>query len=202
MYDCRPQGKRLRVNGGGRVLRNPGPSLRSYADVVRDYQKRFRQGAADNLRFYANQTTLADAVRLAALAQTAEGKRQPHQKHIPPAVLRDAYAKLKRCDFNECQSFDDLYGMVDGAIRSIPGIGELAVYDTAHRIGAFLRLEPQRVYLHRGTRIGARAMGLGKGTNVLEVADLPVTFRRLTAGDIENCLCIYKKDLQRVNERQ
>jgi hypothetical protein len=110
-----------------------------------------------------------------------------------------AHARLKRCDFKACSSFHELLQMVDDAIRSIRGIGELAVYDTAHRIGAYLRLEPPKVYLHAGTRIGARALGLGKGTNKLEIDELPAAFHRLTAGEIEDCLCIYKDDLKRVN---
>jgi len=39
--------------------------------------------------------------------------------------------------------------------RGIPGIGELAIYDTALRIAAKLRFEPAVVFLHAGTRIGA-----------------------------------------------
>jgi hypothetical protein len=201
MCDCRPKRKRHRIIRGGCVRRDPGPLLRSYADVVRDYQKKFRQGAADNLRFYAKQKTLAEAVRLATLAQTADGKRQSHQRRIPGAVLHDAYTELKRRNFKGCLSFYDLHQMIHEAIRSIHGIGELVVYDTARRIGAYLQLEPQKVYLHAGARVGARAMGLGKGTKVLEVEELPVEFHRLTAGDIENCLCIYKKDLKRISGR-
>ena len=37
-------------------------------------------------------------------------------------------------------------------------IGDLTVYDISTRIGAFLKLEPNRIYLHAGTRIGARAL--------------------------------------------
>ena len=202
MCDCRSKRKRPMVNGGSCVPREPGASLRSYADIVRDYQKRYRQCAADNLRFYAEQTNLADVVRLATLAQTADGKRQSHQRRIPAAVLGRAHAKLKRYDFKGCGSFHGLHRMIGDAIRSIPGVGERAVYDTARRIGAFLGHEPKKVYLHAGVRVGARAIGFGKGTNVLEIDELPVAFRRLTAGDMENCLCIYKEDLRRISGRR
>jgi hypothetical protein len=42
---------------------------------------------------------------------------------------------------------------------------EEVVYDIAHRIGAYLRREPEAVYLHAGTREGARALNLGGESN-------------------------------------
>ena len=39
-------------------------------------------------------------------------------------------------------------------------MGELVVYDTALRIGARFGLEPEKVYVHRGTREGVRKLGL------------------------------------------
>lgn len=192
--NCRPPAER-----GGCARRNRNAVLRSYADVVRDYQKRYQRRAADSLRFYANQKTLADAVRLAVLAQTADGKRQSHQRRISGLRLRRAFTRLKRCNLRRCRSFHALHQMIDDAIRCIPGIGPLAVYDTANRIGIYRGLAPEKVYLHCGTRTGARAMGLGRGRDVLEISELPTAFHRLTADDIENCLCIYKDDLKRIS---
>ena len=76
------------------------------------------------------------------------------------------------------------------------GIGELAVYDIACRIGAFLGFRPDRVYLHAGTREGARALGL-RGASVRKI-DLPGAFGCLSPAEIEDCLCIYKADIQRL----
>jgi hypothetical protein len=195
MYDCGPRRKRYRISGGGCPPGGPGPLLRSYANIIRDFENRYRRKAARDIRFYAKQKTLAEVVRLATLAQTAEGKRQSHQRRIPAPTLQRAYAKLKLCDFKACRSFHQLHQMVNDAIRSIRGIGELAVYDIAHRIGAHLGRKPKKVYLHCGTRVGARAMGLGRGVDTLEVDELPVAFR-------QDFLCIYKEDLKHVNGRQ
>jgi hypothetical protein len=60
-------------------------------------------------------------------------------------------------------------------------------------------LEPDRIYLHAGTREGARALGLG-GT-ALSKSELPKAFHRLSPGEIEDCLCIYKDDLRRLAGR-
>ena len=97
-----------------------------------------------------------------------------------------------------CSSFHELFEMVNNAIGAIHRIGPLAIYDTACRIGAYLKLRPDKVYLHAGVRVGARAIGLGQGRDVLEVDELPVPFRRLAAGEIEDCLCIYKNELKRI----
>ena len=59
--------------------------------------------------------------------------------------------------------FNDLYAIVKEA--SIKGIGELCIYDTTERIGTFLGVLPDEVYLHRGTRVGAVRL-LGKVKNI------------------------------------
>jgi hypothetical protein len=43
------------------------------------------------------------------------------------------------------------------------------MYDTALRIGAKLKLFPTKVYLHAGTRLGARALGLDDSAATLKV---------------------------------
>ena len=116
-------------------------SLDSYADVVRDYRNNYQHRAGRDLRFFAIQRTLARTVELAALAKTADGRRQPHQRRLSASTLRRAHAELDQCDFNECRSFDELFQMVDNAIGDVHGIGTLTVYDTARRIGAHLKLE-------------------------------------------------------------
>jgi hypothetical protein len=58
------------------------------------------------------------------------------------------------------------------------GIGTLTASDTALRIGGFLKLQPDRVYLHAGTKDGAKLFGLGDRTSIT-AADLWVPFRRL-----------------------
>jgi predicted kinase len=74
-------------------------------------------------------------------------------------------------------------------------IGELYVYDTALRIGAKLNLFPARVYLHAGTRQGARALGLDARADALDMADLPREFHVLKPYEVEDVLCIFKSEL-------
>lgn len=56
-------------------------------------------------------------------------------------------------------------------------------------------MEPERVYIHAGTRAGARALGLYRRQEYLEPEELPEPFQRLRPAEVEDCLCIYKSDL-------
>jgi hypothetical protein len=72
------------------------------------------------------------------------------------------------------------------------------IYDTAVRIGAKLDMSPDRVYLHAGTRAGARVLGLEWRADSVELSALPSAFRGLPGFEVEDILCIYKHDLLRV----
>lgn len=147
------------------------------------------------MEFYASQKTLKDAVKLAGAAKDADENRHPHQRRIPEAVLCEASARLAKCDWKE-ESFDELHRRVKKSIGAIRGAGELMVYDTACRIGARLGIFPDKVYLHAGTRDGARAAGLNHRARFLELNKFPIEFQALTAGEIEDCLCIYKTEFE------
>jgi hypothetical protein len=110
--------------------------------------------------------------------------------------LEEAQGRLVVADLRSCRSFDELHSRVNSLIRDIHMIGALVVYDVSHRIGAHLGVEPERVYLHSGTREGALALGLGRSLAAIDLADLPEEFRRLTPAEAEDCLCIFKKQLR------
>ena len=116
---------------------------------------------------------------------------------LPRAALEEGRSRLVAniSRLRASQTFDDLFVLVDDFIASIRGIGELAVYDTALRIGARFNLAPQRVYLHAGTRDGARALGLASGTEAIETHQLPESLQALSPREVEDLLCIYKSRL-------
>jgi hypothetical protein len=53
------------------------------------------------------------------------------------------------------------------------------------------------VHLHRGTRTGARALGLDTSRSFLKPTDLPKEIRSLRPHEIEDFLCIYKHHFAR-----
>ena len=168
----------------------------SFAGIVRDYTSRYRESARRELRFYALQPSLEYAIREATLSRLPSGKRHPHQRRIPLRVLQSAERQLQAiaAQLRAARSFAELHRLIERRIKPIHGIGDLATYDIAHRIGAYLRREPEAVYLHAGTREGARALNLGGRT--IQLRELPPGLRKLSAAEIEDCLCIYKEALR------
>jgi hypothetical protein len=168
----------------------------SFAAIAQDYIANIRPHARDEMRFYARQPSLREAIREAALCRVEDGKRHPHQRRIPGHVLAKAERALQeRAErLAKADSFDALHTEVCAGIGNIRGIGDLAVYDIAHRIGAYLKLEPDLVYLHAGTRAGAKALGLSG--EKLARGQLPADLQRLKASELEDCLCIYRSMLR------
>ena len=160
-------------------------------DYIRDHQDR----AEREQRWFAIQPNLRRAVEVAALAQSPSGKRLSHQRRIPGRVLQESLRRLflKLAVLKRARNFDTVYNLVSSTIGPIAGIGELAVYDTALRIGAYLGLAPDKIYLHAGTRTGAEKLGLPISDEHLELSQLPTEFRRLKPNEIEDVLCIYKR---------
>lgn len=165
--------------------------------IVDHYIEQHRDRLRRELRYFEIQRTLQEAVEAAALSKTPGGKRHPHQRRIPGEVLQQA-AKSLLADLPElrkCKSFEELIDVIDTKIRRIRGIGELAVYDIALRIGAHLGLYPHRVFVHAGTTKGLRALGLDYRRESIVLSELPEPFHRLQPHEAEDCLCIYKSEL-------
>jgi hypothetical protein len=146
----------------------------------------------------SNVKTTSQAIDLGAKARNLAKKKHGHQKRIPNSTLDSfAVAILDKLDKVEnAKSFDELISVIESC--RIKGISDLAIYDTAHRIGSFLGQQPQKVYIHRGTRTGAEIFcGKIKG-NCITIDKLPKPFQDsdLTAADIEDILCIYKDRLK------
>jgi hypothetical protein len=163
--------------------------------IVADYVENGRGRARDEMDFFATLPTLAIAVRTAALAKDRRGKRFGHQRRFKSAVLEacadSLAAALPRLE--AASTFEDLHDVVEKEIGGIYGVGRLMLYDTALRIGAHRGLEPARVFLHAGTRVGARRLGLDSRAKSLAVSDLPAALHALAPREIEDVLCIYKR---------
>jgi len=94
------------------------------------------------------------------------------------------------------QDFDDLFLLLERLLSSVKGLGELYIYDTALRIGSKIGVSPERVYLHAGTRLSAKALGLDSRMKTLEVSQLPEWLQQLQPNEIEDMLCIFKDKLK------
>lgn len=169
--------------------------------IVNKYIADYREKNAREYRFYKIQPNLEKAIEVAALSKLPSGKRHWHQRRIPRSVLEQARCRLLVAKVDECKSFSQLIEKTSQELENIKGIGDLTVYDIAHRTGLYLGLEPEMVYLHAGTRTGAKAIGLGRGQQTLYVEDIPEAFRSLNPSEIEDCLCIYKDELKMISRK-
>ncbi len=170
-----------------------GEPITSLEQIATLYIKHHREQAAENLQFFREQTSLAEAIGYAALAKRPNGKRHWHQRRIPLSALQESHRRLQRvaAAVQACTTFTELHHLVEKTLADIPNIGELTIYDTALHIGAYLGLAPDVVYIHRGVRSGLRALGLFHGQPLIAIDELPKAFHHLQPHEIEDCLCIY-----------
>lgn len=171
-------------------------------EIVSDYIREYREGARAEMDTFRNEKSRTSAIRRAALCESPDGKRHPHQYRIPRRLLRLAEGRLQTAArrLTNAADFEVLHMIVGTEIGAIHGIGRLMVYDVAQRIGAFFGKYPRRIYLHRGTKQGAAVLGFRGET--LDPALLPPAFSRLSAAEIEDCLCIYKDHFAGVNRKR
>lgn len=120
-------------------------------------------------------------------------------------VLSTMASKLlsRETELATAKSFEEVYELVESI--KVTGFGELSNYDTAVRISTYLGFKPTSIYLHAGTRIGAKHLedkGLLPENSLLE-AKLPIDIfpepiQELDAIQIENFLCSFKGNLKEI----
>jgi hypothetical protein len=169
--------------------------------IVTLYKKSKEENPDLHIEFCKNQKTLAKAIIVAAQSINWNNRIHNHQKRVGRRTLNEFAEHL--CTFKrqiaKAKNFDDLYGIVEGA--RIEGIGRLVIYDTAHRIGFFRNIFPEKIYLHSGTRKGAKNL-LHKlpRKEYLYPNELPISLQRpdLQPWELEDILCIYFKGKRKV----
>jgi hypothetical protein len=164
----------------------------SMEELVQSFILVRRDRLGEENQHYRSLGSLPEAISVAALSCLPNGKRHSHQYRIRRRVLEALRDGLGPDEVRACRSFDELHDLVAGICDRLHGAGELLAYDVAQRLGAHLGLAPRRVYLHSGTRKGARALGLDHKRASLGRSDLPAELRRLTCSEVEDFLCIYK----------
>ena len=170
----------------------PKGELLTLADLVRQYQLDYDHNPHVVM---AECETFADAVKTAT---GVIGKVPHHQRRVGRAVLTAACNRLLRCKkrIEACEHFAELIEIVDKKTADVYRFGELAVYDTSLRLGAWLGVLPERVYLHAGTKKGAKALGLDTKWGYLETDELPELLQVLEPREAEDFLCIYKDEFK------
>jgi hypothetical protein len=127
-----------------------------------------------------------------------------HQRRLGAYILNTACDELSANleGIAQCQSFRELLHCIESVTKPVPRFGELAVYDTALRIGANRNIWPTVVYLHAGTMKGyqelagtmkdyKKLMKTRVRTGWVPLDDLPEV-RVLKPRHAENFLCIFE----------
>lgn len=168
--------------------------------IIRWYKTKHFPNHKDETKWFAEQPTLRAAIEQAAMSIIDKnGKRSDHQRRIPIKVLQQAKTTFlhNESSIAACRSFDDLMVLIGSITAPIRGLGELYIYDTALRIGCKLGVRPEKVYLHRGTREGAKRMGYRGNLLYIPMHKLPAPLKALPAAEVEDILCIFKNHLGR-----
>jgi len=148
---------------------------------------------------------LEDAVKFAGAGKEYDGVS--HICHLrclkTKAVEKGRNKLLKKIDvLHQCRTFAEIFDIVNQVEGDTDGLGPMYVYDVALRIGASKLLFPDRVYLQRGAREGARNLGLAYTSQTIALADLPLELRRrLTAYEIEDFLCIFANPIKNLKTK-
>jgi hypothetical protein len=172
-------------------------------EIIKDYKKRKKENP-DKWGDYCKKIELAEIIEKASLAINPDGKKHAHQRRLTKFTLNNFKNNLltKETEIEKIKTFEELLNLVENC--RIKGIGELACYDTAKRIGAKFNIYPTKVYLHAGTRIGAKAFipTLTMKDKYIDRSILPDPFhdKELTDDNIEDILCIYKYEFKNEND--
>jgi hypothetical protein len=174
----------------------PGSNgLRDLESLVADFRKHHRPNSARETRFFRTMPSMGLAIHHVAMAVDGDGRCFDHQFHIVQPARRRAKTVLHQAESKilTCRSFHELHSLFLELLSPIKGLGEMYIYDAALRMGAYVKLSPDFVYLHRGTRWGARALGIdvSRGRPYVEKKELPEALRKLSADNLESFLCIY-----------
>lgn len=164
--------------------------LNEYAEYVENHPDTW-------IRDCSESKCLEVAIEMAATARNNANKKHYHQYRIPNIILeRFAVLLIDEVEtIRELKSFDELHKFIGRF--AVDGVSELTVYDTACRIGGFLKMYPSVVYLHRGTRAGVEKL-LGRiKKDYISMTSLPEPFKssKLSPLDMANWFCISKNML-------
>ncbi len=167
--------------------------------VFNKFLSDYKSAKQDIWLFDCKNSDFENCIQMAATARNLLEKKHPHQYRIKNEILELFAEKLHRNKkkISSVKDFDKLYVEIEKL--KVKGIGPLTIYDTAHRIGSYLNISPQRIYLHRGARIGAEKLLKRRiKSRTIEKREFPM-FSDFTCEEIEDILCLSKGNFEKNN---
>ena len=178
--------------------------------ICTNYQARFK-GRFDSYLNYYKEIPFDNAIHDASYGYYSLDGKSPsiwfHQetfiKHNGTGPLEKLAEKLKslKSKIKTLKDFHSLFVFIREVATNIEGIGPLSVYDTALRLGSHLKLNPDKIYIHSGTKTGYKAL-IDERCNVEFVernSFRPVPYlNEFDSKYLEDILCIYKKTFKKM----
>lgn len=166
-----------------------------YINIIRHYTAWKVAHPDTHIIHSANQHTLTDVIREAAMCRNHLDKRHIHQRRLKKINLEAFTQSImdRREEIETVNNFESLISVIRQ--QRVHGIGDLTIYDVAVRIGAYKNIWPEVIYLHAGAKIGAVALINDINGETVNRDELPEEFRNspLSCFELEDILCIYKR---------
>lgn len=186
----------------------------SVAAMLRDFQRRRADPTSpywhlrDNIvDWCAEAPDLRTAIHRAVRSRRPNGKFHHHQsKQSPYLPAYEAVLMAHRNRLRRARDFHELYLLLRG--YTVRGIAQMAWYDIGTRIGAYLRLEPEKLYMHTGVLMGLKALNqVGYDIDLrarewIEIEELPVCLRKVKPDFAEDFLCTYREAIILLKARE
>jgi hypothetical protein len=167
--------------------------------IIKHYKLKSRKPIDSHILFCKAQKSLKEAIEVAGRSIDENNRIHFHQRRVEKSELNRLAEGLLLHEesMKLAKDFDEIYEIVNAVKNEY--ITEITVYDVAQRIGAYMNIFPDKIYLQSGTRIGAENLlgHLGDKKYLLR-EDLPIPFQRpdFTLEDIEDMLFQYKDEFE------
>lgn len=187
-----------------------GQGRKSFQSILDDYNRRIQVVGTETLKgwhatldFYGNLPDWETAIEAARRFHfETSGKCRFFQDRIPLIAKRQFAEDLQKNQtvIYNSTNFEELYDNIEKSCKK-KGIGELIIYDTAMRLGAFFEKQKggnfkHDVFLHNGAMKGAMILFerglLARPGNRMPLSAFAELFPQKEAWEVEKILCIYK----------
>jgi hypothetical protein len=147
------------------------------------------------VKYVLEQKSIGDAINTAVMSKDKNEKKHSHQRRLQNNCLEDYAQKLLEIknQISQVKSFNSLYILLEQ--NRIHGVGELLIYDVSVRIGEYLKIYPETIYIHAGTKTGLQNLlkrKIPEKQIKKEMLPEPFCSSDLTPGQLEDFFCIYK----------
>lgn len=180
------------------AARPPREELTSLGALVRDWIWRTEEETLTRdpvMEFTASARTFEEAVKRACRSRGRNGKMHNHQSKVREVHRMQLFVRIVTRIPRHARRFTDFDDLHDTIEELAPkGIGPVTTYDVAVRIGSWLGIDPQSLYLHAGVRQGWEALQGGSSLGVKRIGrdHWPQELQQLPADEVEDFLCTYR----------